>query len=478
MKKLTLLALSLASTCAFAQFTEGNLVVGVIGDNGDQTDNQPVALREFTLAGVQVGSDLSLNNVGGRNLTTTYGETSEGQVSRSGNGLFLTLCGYDLAPHSFATFSTYDTPRVVSRVGFNKGIIFSNNFTVYNNVTLLGDGVRGAFSRTGKDFIVTGGDAGLTLGEFGGPINQYFGGDYSSRSVTWYGGQYVYNGSNAYFGGNGLATWDGNPSNAPIPLFASSAGSSREFVFTSPSVCYVSTSTGSVGLVKYVFSAGAWNEAYRLGGTGVNGLAVDTSGVNPVVYCTSSNGQTLRKTVDSGTAFSAWEVLSTAAAGTRYRGLDWTPNQYETVVPNEIVTTSGTELNGGIDTVAASDDNRYTAFNDEFSLQCTIEATGTVTAPSVSELRLKLELSADRLGLAYAVRLRNYSLNTFSLVGGGSSSSADVTSEYVLTSSASNFVNTNGETKVQVNWSPINDEDPAQDGWLHNIDRIEWKIKP
>lgn len=478
MKKLALLALGMVCASAFGQFTEGNLVVSVIGDGGDQADNQPLEVREYTTAGVEIGEPLSLNNVGGRNVTTTYGETSEGQVSRSGNGLFLTICGYDLTPHNFNTFSVYDTPRVVARVGYPKNILFSSNFTVYNPNNFLGDGVRGAFSRTGKDFVVTGGDAGLTVGQFGGAITQYFGGDYSSRSITWYGGQYVYNGSNAYFGGNGLATWNGNGNNAPVGLFASSAGSSREFEFLDANTCYVSTSTGSVGLVKYVNIAGTWTEAYRLGGTGVNGLVIDRSGQTPAIIVTTSNGAEIRKTTDNGTSFSAWTTLASVGTGRRFRGLDWTPNQYETVSPSSIATIVGTEFDGDLASIAQSDDNSYRAFNDEVSLACTVEATGTATAPSVSELRTTIESSAARFGLSVSVQLRNYTTNAFNQIGGSTESTTDTAREFVLTSNAANYVSANGEITLRATWRPINDEDPSQDGWLHTIDQIQWKVKP
>ncbi|HMS56227.1 MAG TPA: hypothetical protein PKA27_12580, partial [Fimbriimonadaceae bacterium] len=315
MRSLAMLAIAAISGAAMAQFTEGNLVVSVIGDGGETANNQPVFLREFTTAGASVGSDLSLTNIGGRHVTTTYGETSEAQLVRSGNGMYLTIPGYDLEPHNLTTFSVYDTPRVVARINNAKVVGFSTNFSIYDPITFKGDGVRCAYSSTGDDYLVTGGDGGIMKGtSFATNPTHYFAGDYSSRTITRWGGQVYYNGSNAYFGGNGLATWDETP-NFPVPIFAA-AGSSRDFEVYSPTVIYVAHSTNAVGLVKYVFDGSNWNEAYRVGGAGLNSIAADFSGSQPTFYVTSSNGENLFKIVDLGTAFSSRETIAVAAAGT------------------------------------------------------------------------------------------------------------------------------------------------------------------
>lgn len=33
-----------------------------------------------------------------------------------------------------------------------------------------------------------------------------------------------------------------------------------------------------------------------------------------------------------------------------------------------------------------------------------------------------------------------------------------------------------GQVKVRFHWQPINDEDPSQDGWLHRLDYVRWRV--
>jgi hypothetical protein len=111
MKKTLLLALAAIGSLASAQFTQGNLVVRVVGDGGATTGNQPTSLREFTTAGAQVGGDLLLTNLpGSRNVTNVYGESSEGALDLSGDGRYLMVGGYDLAARD-ASFDVFNSPR-------------------------------------------------------------------------------------------------------------------------------------------------------------------------------------------------------------------------------------------------------------------------------------------------------------------------------------------------------------------------------
>lgn len=150
----------------------------------------------------------------------------------------------------------------------------------------------------------------------------------------------------------------------------------------------------------------------------------------------------------------------------------------QTVVPSAIETTEGSELMGDLLSVATSDDDRYCSFNDEASLRCTIVATGQTTATTVSELKVKVELNAARLGLAYGISMLNVNTNAYVFVGGGTATATDQTQEIILTSTAPNFVSATGQIRTRVTWNPVNDEDPSQDGWLHCLDLVQWTVTP
>ncbi|MBL8048966.1 MAG: hypothetical protein JNJ45_09830 [Chthonomonas sp.] len=345
MKTGSILFLAAVATNAFANFTAGNLVVATIGDAGADNLNQPVQLLQYTKSGSAVGSPLSLNNLGSRNITTDWGETSEGALELSANGQYLMIAGYDEAPLS-ALWNKFDSARAVARINPAGQVEFSSPFSLYDQNLQLGDGARAVASQTGSDFIVTGGDAGLYKGTFGNPTGtQVFNPALSTRMAKYFGGNFYFSGSNAYYasesgsGVNGLTTWSTNPADsfAKPGLFATpntnggTPGSGRDFEFVDANTMYYATSSGTVGLVKMVRTGGVWSEAYRLAGTGFNSIAVDTSGPQNVIYITGSAGADLFKITDMGTGFSATTSIATAPANTRFRGVSFAPTSGATI---------------------------------------------------------------------------------------------------------------------------------------------------
>ncbi len=315
MRNVLFLAFAASATTAFAQFSAGNLAVAVVGDGQTPTtSNMAVSIRQYTTTGSQVGSDLSLNNLaGGRNITTTYGETSEANLSLSGDGRYFTIGGYDLAVRG-AGFNTITTNRAVGRVDMNGNVEVGAAFQANG-----GDGVRAVWSNDGTDYLLTGGDMGVLRGNFPGSPSRVVSTAYSTRTIKAFGNGFIFNGSNAFGGENGFALFDGT---TVTELFATPGGASaRDFVVVDANTLYVATSTGSAGLIKMTFNGTSWVEAYRLGGTGISGVAFDGS----KVYATASNGTTILSTVDNGSGFGSWTTLATAAANTRFRGIEVVP---------------------------------------------------------------------------------------------------------------------------------------------------------
>ncbi len=411
MRRVLTLAALCAGTFAFAQFTPGNLVVRIVGDGGaDTTGAQATSLREYTVTGTQVGSDLSLNNLpGGRNVSNPYGETSEANMSLSRDGRFLIVSGYDIAPRDIS-FDVFNTPRVVGRVNVQtKAIELSNTF-----VPLAGDGIRGTYSPDGDKFWTTGGDAGLLEGTFAGPVNQVLPSLVSSRFVAEVGGVILFSGSNAFGGSNGFATWDGTNQ---VELFATPNGaSSRNWVVIGDTM-YLATSTGAQGLMKLRRNAGtgAYDLQYQLGGIGVGGLAV----VGNDVYATRSNGVDLLKTTDSGTSFAAWTVVAVAATNTRFRGLSFIPRP----AAEEIFPTSFNRLRGRVDagdvnSLRGDDNNRlrvcrFIVPNDPARI-IEVDYLGSTTVASPSSFKLDVRSRSTVGGLVQqTLQVFNYQTNAF-----------------------------------------------------------------
>lgn len=141
------------------------------------------------------------------------------------------------------------------------------------------------------------------------------------------------------------------------------------------------------------------------------------------------------------------------------------------------VVTDGFEVGGDLASLTSSDNNSLTLFPDEVSLLARVEITSQATAiTNPTELKLTIEHSAARPGLAIQIGLKNKNTNAFVQVLGGVEATADVTEDFVTNNAA--YLQNNGTVVVSASWSPINDEDPAQDGWPHMIDLVSFRITP
>ncbi|MCW5938732.1 MAG: hypothetical protein KIS64_03665 [Fimbriimonadaceae bacterium] len=393
MKKTLFIALAALTVAVQAQFQAGNLVVNVLGDGGSVSpDPQASALREFTPAGAPVGSDVVLVNLpGGRHVTNAYGETSEGNLSVSGDGKFLMVAGYD-HPARGAGFDVLLTQRVVGRVSIaNKSVTLSNTF-----VPSAGDGLRGLWSPDGDEYYVTGGDLGLLKGTFNTTPDQLLNPFPSSRYIREVRPGVIYfSGSNVGpSGGNGFGEYTGGL--GYTPLFDTPNGaSSRNWVVVGENTMYLATSTSGTGLVKLTRDPilDVWTVNYNLSGTGIGGIAVDGT----TIYATSSAGTTLLRTTDTGSGFASWTTLATAGSNTRFRGLVLIPAGAapETVAPDALTLQRGQIISGTIADLATDNNvalrlkKFFVANPTEAFVWGTLQGTTSILTPSSVTFRVK-----------------------------------------------------------------------------------------
>lgn len=144
------------------------------------------------------------------------------------------------------------------------------------------------------------------------------------------------------------------------------------------------------------------------------------------------------------------------------------------VAPNNYTVIEGDAFDGDLASLAASDDNRLRTFSDSASLSCEIEVNGTTTVLAPTSLGMVVEAAAERLGLAMSIRAFNYESGVFNSVFGSTASATDTTYTFTFTGTAGDYVGPNGELATRIRWTPINDEDPSQDGWLHALDKVAW----
>lgn len=328
MKKLLCLAAAATGAAASAQWTPGNLIVAIVGDGSTALFNQtayPVNLRQYSTAGVQIGADLPLPTTAAgtnRALTSQSDETSEAGLQLSEDGRYILVGGYDAPILSSSPGLAAD--RTVARVP-SFGTIDSSTGLPFAEAG--GDSCRTVYSVDGNAYWVASGSAGIDYLPYGvlGGSTEVVGNFSSARFLTAFGGNFYYSSSDDNLGfDNTLYRVDGKPTSGPVApaIELVQNPSPRAFLFDSPTVLYMASSTASAGLIKYQLIAGTWVEQYRSAGVtgGINGLVK----LGTKLYATRSNGQTLLEITDSGTGFSS-VVIATAGSDRLFRGLSVSP---------------------------------------------------------------------------------------------------------------------------------------------------------
>lgn len=115
-------------------------------------------------------------------------------------------------------------------------------------------------------------------------------------------------------------------------------------------------------------------------------------------------------------------------------------------------------------------------FNDELSLAATVEFYGHTTVSTVARYRLGWESHTTRPGLGETAEGFRYSSSSWVLFGGRTATPNDSVAEFSAPSGPANFVSALGDVAMRITWQPINDEDPAQDGWLQAVDTVTWLV--
>lgn len=151
-----------------------------------------------------------------------------------------------------------------------------------------------------------------------------------------------------------------------------------------------------------------------------------------------------------------------------------------TVSPTEYFADSmqvlqGEFADGEITNTRYSDDKYVSLFSDPESLAAKIEFTATATQHHCSRMRLYAEGGSERAGLAFAVKMFRYTDNQWFTAFGQTSTGDDASVLIDLSgASADAFLGDTGELATRFEWAPINDESPAQDGWLLRVDQVRW----
>ncbi len=364
-----------------AQFTSGHVVVYRVGDGvaGLANTGARVFLDEYTPGGVLVQSiELPTATVGvHRRLVASGTATSEGLLTRSTDGKFLVLAGYDSAipaASSLTGTTAAAVPRVVARVDALGNL---------DTTTALGDfasgsSPRGVASTNGFDLWVAGGAGGVRHALLGSTTSTQL-----STTVTNLRATGIFDGQlyvAAQSGttrvatvGVGLPTTAGNTI-VNLPGLPTSTGSPYGHFLADldpgvPGVDTLYVADDSAGLSKYSLVAGTWttNGTIGVAADAYRGLTGSVSGPTVSLFATRRGGSgatgggelvSITDTTGYNATLSATPtLLATAATNTAFRGVALAPIPEPSSTPTvslSVSSSSGAEADATSVTITAT----------------------------------------------------------------------------------------------------------------------------
>jgi hypothetical protein len=355
------IAMGLGSTSVFAAaFTAGNLVVSRVGDGSATLSGAATAvfLDEFTTAGGSAVQSIGLPNgsgavptSGNRWLTDSGTATSDGTLTRSVNGAYLTIQGYNapLALASVAGTTSAANNRVIALVAADGTIDTTTALTdAYS-----GNNIRSSVTTDGTQFWTggTGTNPGVRyVASLGATTSTQLSTSVTNvRDVNIFGGQlYTSSASGTFQGvatvGSGEPTTSGQTISL-LPGFPTSGTTSNyDYVLADANTLYVADDRALAsggGLQKWVLSGGTWSLDYTitagLTNLGLRGLTGTVSGGVETLYATTADQDgvtageqtslvTITDTLSNTTLpASTFTTLATAPTNEAFRGVDFAP---------------------------------------------------------------------------------------------------------------------------------------------------------
>ena len=385
---MALLMLLWPTGASAAPFTPGNLVVVRIGDGTAPLTSAATVtfLLEYTPAGVLVQTIALPTAAAGTNsiLTNSGSSSTDALLTRSVNGAYLLLTGYDAAVGTLAVAGTASATnnRIIGRIAADGTFDTSTRL----NDAFTGGNIRSATSVNGSAFYAVGSTGGVRAVPFGNngstattlvaavPNN--------NRGVGTYGGN-LYVSSQTATGGNfygisqvgtGLPTTTGQTT-TPLPGFPTAAGTTAAspygFYFADLStavpgvdVVYVADDRAAPdgGIQKWSLVGSTWTLNGTIIGAAPRGLNGSVTGTT--VSLVASSASSLYLLTDNAgynaapsTAVFPALATATAIANAAFRGAAFAPVASVTAPtitsftpttggPGTVVTVTGTNFTG------------------------------------------------------------------------------------------------------------------------------------
>jgi predicted extracellular nuclease len=331
-----------AYNSVLAPFTAGDIVVLQVGAGSTALSSAATAvfLNEYNNSGTQVQSIAMPTFVNGNNRVLTQSGTagSEGALTLSADGKYLSLVGYDAAEGTVAVAST--TSAIVNRIVARVDGAGSVDTSTRINSAYSANNIRSAVTNDGSGFWVAGSSTGLSYVPFGSSGASTQLNSLNSRVVNIFNNQlYDSSQSGTNIGintvGVGLPTTTGQTVTAIIPGLTSATSNPYAYVLLDRDAGVAGLDTlyiadQSAGLLKYSFNGSTWTARGSITGN-LTGLTGVVNGSSVDLYATNGTaaGNSLVKFTDT-TPFTTnltgtFTTLKTAAANTIFKGVAFAP---------------------------------------------------------------------------------------------------------------------------------------------------------
>jgi len=319
-----LLSATLLSSLAISRaqsFAPGNLAVLQVGNGSASLTSAGTAIYvdQFTTGGAAAGQ-FAIPSTGSGQLVNSGSAASEGGLTLSANGQFLVFAGYNVAAGTAGVAGAASTsvPRGIGTLDASGSYsLAATTASFYSGNNIRGGTSDGNGNFWGAGPAATGGTVYLGTGA---PAQISGSNSIVVQDVA----------GNLYFstakGVTGIYEIAGAPTSGSVtPTLVLPNASPSDFAFNkSMTIAYVANTAG--GIQRYDFIAGSWALTYTLdSATGMNGLAVDFSGANPLVYATTEDGKSLLEITDTGAGSLASTLASVNGTKAAFRGLEFTP---------------------------------------------------------------------------------------------------------------------------------------------------------
>jgi hypothetical protein len=336
-------SLGLVSSTAFAgAITPGDILVYQVGDGTTTTTTSstsaPVFLDEYSTSGLLVQQiAVPTTSIAGGNqaLTDSPAAGSDGLLTLSANGQYVTFGGYD-APVGTSSIVNSTVNRTVAIVGAN-GVVNTSTAASIDS----GNNIRSAVTTNGTQLWTAGSGGGvysLNAGSSNATATQLY--SSSSHQVTVFNNQlYFDTTSTIYSLGTGLPT-SGTPTATPLPG-VSTSGSPTGFLFESLNAAdhgaadtlYVSDTSN--GIVKYSLVNGTWTKTGSVSGS-FNDLTAAVVNGTVDLFAIASNSKLVSLTDTSGydgTLSASVTTLATANSHEVFDGVAFAPVPLPAALP-------------------------------------------------------------------------------------------------------------------------------------------------